>query len=249
MLGLGLGRDRAGRTGGGCGRGRGRRCGCRGETVLVAWLRRRDDRRWRPWDVDGRHLDASHLGGGRLDSSRRRRHDRRRGRFRPNRVGIGLAAAGLRRRLAGLDRLLGLLIPLQAFAFSLSTSAISLGLLDARGVSLHPDAQRVAEVDRLLVREAELLGELVDPDLSCHARGQPFIGIEPPGSRRATSKCGTPVRTETRSVPRSEAGTAPTGRRSARATARVRIARRAHSAERSAHSHAPRPGAWRSTTT
>jgi hypothetical protein len=40
-----------------------------------------------------------------------------------------------------------------------------LRLDDRRGVGLHTDAERAADVQDLLVRHAELLGQLVDPDV------------------------------------------------------------------------------------
>jgi hypothetical protein len=44
-------------------------------------------------------------------------------------------------------------------------------------MALEADAQTDAKVDRLFVREAELFGELMDPDLTCHVRGEPFVDI------------------------------------------------------------------------
>jgi hypothetical protein len=65
----------------------------------------------------------------------------------------------------------------QAVALGPSAHAVALGLLDARGMALDADAERDREVERLLVGEAELLGELVHPDLACHVRVQPFVVV------------------------------------------------------------------------
>jgi hypothetical protein len=50
-----------------------------------------------------------------------------------------------------------------------------LGVLDARRVALDPDAEANAEVERLLVGEAQLSCELVDPDLLCQVLLQSFF--------------------------------------------------------------------------
>lgn len=56
----------------------------------------------------------------------------------------------------------------EAVAFSATANPICLRLLDARGVALHSDAECYREVEGLFVGEAELFGELMDPDLACH---------------------------------------------------------------------------------
>jgi hypothetical protein len=43
-----------------------------------------------------------------------------------------------------------------------------LGVLDRRGVALDPDAERHAQVEGFLVRQAKLAGKLVDADLLRH---------------------------------------------------------------------------------
>ena len=68
----------------------------------------------------------------------------------------------------------GWLLADQPFAFGLAADAVGLRLDDARGVALHPDPQRFAEVERLLVRQPELSGQLVDADLRWQGCGQPF---------------------------------------------------------------------------
>jgi hypothetical protein len=50
----------------------------------------------------------------------------------------------------------------------LAADTVGLGILDARGMALHADAQCGTQVEGLFVGEAELLGELVHPDLRCH---------------------------------------------------------------------------------
>jgi hypothetical protein len=64
----------------------------------------------------------------------------------------------------------------QPVALGATTDAVGLRLLDARGVRLHPDAQCEAEIEAFLVREPELLGELVDSGLCCQVvSDQPFV--------------------------------------------------------------------------
>ena len=103
--------------------------------------------------------------GGRLDRrSRRRRRGPAAGAAATSAGASALAA------FAGLGRLLGLLgldVADEALALRLATDAVGLRLLDARGVRLDADPQRLAEVQRLLVGEAELLGELVHALLAC----------------------------------------------------------------------------------
>jgi hypothetical protein len=53
----------------------------------------------------------------------------------------------------------------QAFLVSLTTDAVCLLLLDARGVALHPDAELDAQIESFFVGEAELASQLVNPDL------------------------------------------------------------------------------------
>jgi len=50
--------------------------------------------------------------------------------------------------------------PPETLAIGLAPDAVSLGILDTRGMALDPDPQRFAEVERLLVRQAELSSEL-----------------------------------------------------------------------------------------
>jgi hypothetical protein len=80
--------------------------------------------------------------------------------------GAGLAAGGT--ALRGL-RLGGLLGANQAVALGTPADAVGLRLLDARGVRLDPDAQVLGQIEGFLVRQAELLGELVYPDLRCQS--------------------------------------------------------------------------------
>jgi hypothetical protein len=55
-------------------------------------------------------------------------------------------------------------------------------------MALDANAENIAQVNRLFIREAELFSELMDPDLSCHVRGEPFV--EPQPSER-TLQCDT----------------------------------------------------------
>ncbi len=79
-------------------------------------------------------------------------------------------------------------IAAETFGVGLAPDAIGLGVDDARRVAAHADAQRLAQVERLLVGEPELSTELVDPDLRCQS---------------ATSTPSSPRRTDLRSVYRS----------------------------------------------
>lgn len=54
----------------------------------------------------------------------------------------------------------------QTIALGPPPDPVGLGLHNARGVGLDPDAEREAEFERLLVGQPELLGELMDADLS-----------------------------------------------------------------------------------
>jgi hypothetical protein len=50
-----------------------------------------------------------------------------------------------------------------------TSNAVGLRVLDARGVALHADTKTLAQIERLLVGQAELPCELVHPDpLACH---------------------------------------------------------------------------------
>ena len=142
--------ERFGGTGGRCGDGRGRGGHCGGRTLG------RCDRRF--GNVDGR-------------GHRRRRW----GRLGLGRVSDGTRASLLRGCLLGrLGRLFGLNVSLETFALGLAADAVSLGLFDARRLRLDADAEREAHVECLFVRETELFGELVNPDLACHLLGSTF---------------------------------------------------------------------------
>jgi hypothetical protein len=56
----------------------------------------------------------------------------------------------------------------QSLAVGLATHPVGLGVLDGGGMALDPDAERHAQVERFLVRQAELAGKLVDADLLRH---------------------------------------------------------------------------------
>src|SRR5439155_24809013 len=76
--------------------------------------------------------------------------------------------------LLGRLRLLGRRLALEPLAFGLATDAVGLGILDARGVALHPDPERGTKIERLLVGEPELACQLVDPDPLCQLLPQSF---------------------------------------------------------------------------
>ena len=78
---------------------------------------------------------------------------------------------GLLGGLLGLGRLLRLDVADEALALGLAADAVGLRVLDARGVRLDADAQDEGEVERLLVRHAELFGELVHTQLGCQVLG------------------------------------------------------------------------------
>lgn len=68
------------------------------------------------------------------------------------------------------------MIPYETIALGTAPHAISLCTLDARGVRLHADAHLESEIETLLVRQPELFGELVDPDLCSQIPSdQPFV--------------------------------------------------------------------------
>ncbi len=64
-----------------------------------------------------------------------------------------------------------------------TTDAVGLCLLDARRVTLHVDTERQRQVERLLVRHAELLGELVQADVLRHLA----VSLSSFGNRRRTA--------------------------------------------------------------
>ena len=195
----GLRRDRSG-----CGRWRGGgRAGGRGHGPGRLLL-----------DAAGRRRALAAAGG---DDAGRRGRRRRSDLGRPgarSRCGRrGSAGASSARRpswspSSGLG-LLGLDLADQALALGLAADAVGLRILDARGMRLDADPQRLAEVEGLLVGEAELLGELVHALLACQvpwsspslmvvlrpsilARTRGLARFELPGGE--VSACGGPSR-------------------------------------------------------
>ena len=79
--------------------------------------------------------------------------------------------SGLRWRFAGLARLGRRLVTNQSFALGLAPDAVSLRVLHAGRVRLHADAQRLAYVEHLGERHAQLFGELVNADFLRQAVG------------------------------------------------------------------------------
>jgi len=63
-----------------------------------------------------------------------------------------------------------------SLALRLAADAVGLGVDDARRVALHPDPERVTEIERLLVGEPELSGQLVHADLRCQVLSCPSCG-------------------------------------------------------------------------
>jgi hypothetical protein len=108
-------------------------------------------------------LGVGGAGGGHLGRLGGSRHCRRRGAAQRRRVGddrvgaghrgLGLAAAAAPARRLGLA---GGDVTAQAVTIRLAADAVSLGVLDARGVALDADPERVAEIERLFVGEPEL---------------------------------------------------------------------------------------------
>ena len=108
------------------------------------------------------------------------------------------------------------------------------------------------EVECLFVGEAELFGELMDPDLSCHVRVQPFVviwcrgGGLPPGRLPAADQSLTFGCQGPNGI-RPSSSASCTGALSARANAWRRTASWRQLGD-AAHSQAPRPGCARPTT-
>jgi hypothetical protein len=80
----------------------------------------------------------------------------------------------LRRGLLGGCGLFGLDRPAETLTVGLAAGAVGLRVLDGGRVALHTHPEGQAEVERLLVRQAELMGKLVDPDLLRQRSLQPF---------------------------------------------------------------------------
>ena len=218
--------------------------------------------------------------GHRLDGLRRRRHGRRlggRGRGGGGRSGLRggarrlggggrglLRGLGRLRGLRGLGGLLGLDVADEALALGLAADAIGLRILDARGMGLDPDPQRLAEVERLLVRHPELLGELVHALLGCQVPGSVLRGVST-GARcgqlatprpSILARTGGSARFGTTPGPGGHTGwsglsarttSGDTGARSARLRA-LRSAARCTQRRDPAQSQAPRPGSVRPTS-
>ncbi len=159
---------------GGCrspGRGRGRRrlLGCRstGDQPGAGPLDRRGG-------VGSCRPVTAH--GGRSRSVRRRQVRPRLGlggRVRRDLLGGGLFGGG--GLLGRWGRLFGLNGAAQALTVSLPAGAVSLRVLDGRGVALDAHPQGQAQVERLFVGQSELVSELVDADLLRQRLLLPFL--------------------------------------------------------------------------
>ncbi len=138
--------------------------------------------------------------------------------------------------LGGLD------VAAESLSVGLAPDAVGLRVLDARRVALDTDPERDAEVERLLVGEAELACELVDPDPCCQVVCQI---LSPAGGRYCSVSSILPRPAQAvRSASTAERSTSV---RRARVKARVRPAASRQAAE-PAHIHAPRPGRDRPST-
>ena len=122
------------------------------------------------WDGDRLYRRRGHRSRRGLGRHRSRRGlGRRRGRGglgrrrRGRRSRLGLGLRGL--RLLDLDHRWGRRLQ-QPVAFGPPPDPVGLGLDNARGVGLDPDAERETEFERLLVAQPELFGELMDADLA-----------------------------------------------------------------------------------
>jgi len=74
-----------------------------------------------------------------------------------------------------------LLVAHQPLALGLAANTIGLGVDDAGGMRLDPDAEIQAQVEAFLVGQPELLGELVDTKFRCQSCGVlPFRGCRCP---------------------------------------------------------------------
>ena len=110
---------------------------------------------------------------------------------------VGILRLDLGRRLLDSDRLrggrlldrlllVGLLVAGEPVALGAPAQAISLGLDDRRGVTLHAHAHLVAQLEQLGVGHTELLGQFMDAILLRHRVVQPFVDrrsfVTPPDS-------------------------------------------------------------------
>lgn len=65
----------------------------------------------------------------------------------------------------------------QPFALGTAPHPVCLGFHHTRRVALHPDSERVAEIERLLVGKTELSCELVQPNLCGQVLSQPLRSV------------------------------------------------------------------------
>ena len=166
-------------------------------------------------------------------------------------LGGGLLGRGV--RLVGLDR------TAEALAVRLPAGAVRLRVLDGRRMALdaHPEGQ--AEVKGLLVGQAELMSELVYPDLLRQRLLLPFLRcrrcqsahttLHPRTSRHRSGRAVGPGPPACPTSARRRSSTAPvaTGPRRARSKARRFCAESTQLTE-PRHNQAPRPGSVRPGT-
>ena len=83
----------------------------------------------------------------------------------------------------------------QAVALRPSPDPVGLGLDNARGMRLHSDAERDAKIERLLICQSELFGELMDADLA-------WQRMPPSGPAGAATRPGNAPRAQRPRLPK-----------------------------------------------
>ena len=102
--------------------------------------------------------------------------------------GRGLAGAALGRLGLGRGHL-----TTKALTVGLAPDAIGLGILDARRMALDADAERLAQVECLFVREPELSCQLVDPDLLGQLLSLPLCSLSSSMGRIGPRRSSAPT--------------------------------------------------------
>ena len=111
---------------------------------------------------------------------------------------VASAAFFFGRGLLGRGDLLGLLglhLAPNAQLIGFAAYTVGLGLLHARGVALHPDAELFAKVEELFVGEPQLLGQLVYSWVLGQRGSLTCPAVVPPFDRTAGSSLAQPGRT------------------------------------------------------
>src|SRR5579864_4522706 len=115
-------------------------------------------------------------------------------------------------------------------------------------MALDPDPERDAEVERFLVRQTELAGQFVDPNLLGQVLRQSLLSRSPWGGAPSILACSSTI-SRSDWIPSSAMARRNALRKADFRTANSRHPASGHPASGPAHSHAPLPGASRSTTT